>query len=80
MLHITPKHLTKCVKQSTNQTPTDFIFQMLMLEAKVLLKETNLTISEIAFSLSFDDDAYFNRFFKNIAGITPNNYRKSVKL
>jgi len=79
MLHITPKHLTKCVKQSTNQTPTDFIFQMLMLEAKVLLKETNLSIAEIAFSLSFDDDAYFNRFFKNISGMTPNNYRKSVK-
>ena len=79
MLHITPKHLTKCVKQSTNKTPTDFIFQMLILEAKVLLKETDLTISEIAFSLSFDDDAYFNRFFKNIEGVTPNNYRKSVK-
>jgi len=79
MLNITPKHLAKCVKQTTNQTPTDFIFQMLILEAKVLLKETDLTISEIAFSLSFDDDAYFNRFFKNITGMTPNNYRKSVK-
>jgi AraC family transcriptional regulator, transcriptional activator of pobA len=76
LLNITPKHLTKSVKQSTGNTPTDFIHKMLILEAKVLLKETNQSVSEIAYQLSFEDTAYFNRFFKQHTGIAPAGFRK----
>jgi AraC-like DNA-binding protein len=76
LLNITPKHLTKCIKQATGKTPTTFINQMLVLEAKVLLKETQLTISEIAYQLNFEDPAYFNRFFKKHAAQTPSMFRK----
>jgi AraC-like DNA-binding protein len=75
LLNITTKHLTKCVKQASGETPRYFIQKMLILEAKVLLKETNLSVSEIAYQLSFQDAAYFNRFFKQHAGITPVNFR-----
>jgi AraC-like DNA-binding protein len=76
LLHITPQHLTKCIKQATGKTPTAYINQMLVLEAKVLLKETRLTISEIAYQLNFEDPAYFNRFFKKHAAQTPSMFRK----
>lgn len=76
LLNITPKHLTKCVKQATGNTPTEFIYRMLILEIKVLLKETTLSVSEIAYQLSFEDTAYFNRFFKLHAGVTPAVFRK----
>lgn len=75
MLNITPKHLSKSVKQATNETPMDFIYKMLILEAKVLLKETTSTVSEIAFQLSFDDAAHFGRFFKQHTGNTPIEFR-----
>lgn len=77
LLNITPKHLTKSVKQSTGNTPTDFIQKMLILEAKVLLKETNQSVSEIAYQLNFEDTAYFNRFFKQHTGIAPASFRKN---
>jgi AraC family transcriptional regulator, transcriptional activator of pobA len=76
LLNITPKHLTKCVKQATGETPMDFIYKMLILEAKVLLKETMLTASEIAYQLSFEDAAHFGRFFKQHTGSTPACFRK----
>ena len=77
LLNITPKHLTRSIKQSTGNTPMDFIQKMLILEAKVLLKETNHSVSEIAYQLSFEDTAYFNRFFKQHTGIAPASFRKN---
>lgn len=77
LLNITPKHLTKSIKQSTGNTPMDFIQKMLILEAKVLLKETNHSVSEIAYQLSFEDTAYFNRFFKQHTGIAPASFWKN---
>jgi AraC family transcriptional regulator, transcriptional activator of pobA len=75
LLNITTKHLTKSVKKATGETPMDFIYKMLILEAKVLLKETSLTVSEIAYQLSFDDAAHFGRFFKQHTGNTPIEFR-----
>lgn len=77
LLNITPKHLTKCVKQATGNTPMEFIYRMLILEVKILLKESSLSVAEIAYQLSFEDTAYFNRFFKLHAGITPAVFRKT---
>lgn len=76
LLHITPKHLTKCIKQATGKTPTAYINQMLVTDAKVLLKETQLTISEIAYQLNFEDPSYFYRFFKKHTAQTPSMFRK----
>jgi AraC family transcriptional regulator, transcriptional activator of pobA len=76
LLNVTPKHLTKCVKQATGETPMDFIYKMLILEAKVLLRETTLTVSEIAYQLSFDDTAHFGRFFKQHTTSTPARFRR----
>ncbi|MEY3241124.1 MAG: hypothetical protein RIR11_2562 [Bacteroidota bacterium] len=76
LLNITPKHLTKSIKQSTGETPMNHIFKMLVLEAKVLLHDTTMSIAEIAYQLSFEDAAYFNRFFKQHTGVTPSAFRK----
>jgi AraC family transcriptional regulator, transcriptional activator of pobA len=77
LLNITTKHLTKCVKQSSGETPMDFIQKMLVLEAKVLLKETSQSVAEIAYQLSFEDAAYFNRFFKQHTGVAPASFRNT---
>jgi AraC family transcriptional regulator, transcriptional activator of pobA len=75
LLNITTKHLTKSVKNATGETPMNFIHKMLILEAKILLKDTTLSVAEIAYQLSFEDAAYFNRFFKQHTGVTPSTYR-----
>ncbi|HEX8548431.1 MAG TPA: helix-turn-helix domain-containing protein, partial [Cytophagaceae bacterium] len=71
LLNVTSKHLTKSVKKSTGEPPMNFIYKMLILEAKVLLRDTTQSVAEIAYQLSFEDAAYFNRFFKKHSGLTP---------
>jgi AraC family transcriptional regulator, transcriptional activator of pobA len=78
LLNITTKHLTKSVKNATGETPMNFIHKMLILEAKILLKDTTLSVAEIAYQLSFEDAAYFNRFFKQQTGFTPTTFRNTV--
>jgi AraC family transcriptional regulator, transcriptional activator of pobA len=79
LLNITTKHLTKSVKNATGETPMNFIHKMLILEAKILLKDTTLSVAEIAYQLSFEDAAYFNRFFKLQTSMTPSTFRKKVE-
>jgi AraC family transcriptional regulator, transcriptional activator of pobA len=75
LLNITTKHLTKSVKNATGETPMNFIHKMLILEAKILLKDTKQSVAEIAYQLKFEDVAYFNRFFKQHTGMTPSTFR-----
>jgi AraC family transcriptional regulator, transcriptional activator of pobA len=79
LLNITTKHLTKSVKNATGETPMNFIHKMLILEAKILLKDTTQSVAEIAYELKFEDTAYFNRFFKQHAGMTPSTFRNKVE-
>jgi AraC-like DNA-binding protein len=78
-LAVTPKHLSKVVKDETAKTPSDFIDEMLMMEIKALLRHSPLNISEIAYQLDFSDPSYFTNFFKKHQGITPVQYRNEKK-
>ncbi len=78
MLAVTPNHLNKCVKSVTGQSAHDLISEMILLEAKVLLKQTTLSISEIAYQIGRNEIADFTRFFKKNAGMNPGEYRRMV--
>jgi AraC-like DNA-binding protein len=49
-----------------------------MLQAKRLLTNPNLTITEIAWQLNFTDNSYFTKFFRKIAGVSPEEFRKNI--
>ncbi len=76
MLFVTPNYLNKAVKQITGQTALEQVHEMLILEAKVLLKQSDLNISGIADYLNFENASYFTRLFKKRTGQTPLDYRK----
>ncbi|MBA4167790.1 MAG: helix-turn-helix transcriptional regulator [Chitinophagaceae bacterium] len=76
ILAVSPNHLNRVVKAVTARTASDTIREMLVLEAKSLLKHTDSTIAEIAYQLDFSNPASFNRFFKAGAKETPLTYRK----
>ncbi|MFD2934734.1 helix-turn-helix domain-containing protein [Spirosoma flavum] len=78
LLAVTPNHLNKCVKETTGKPTSILIAEMLLLEAKVLLGQPGLSISEIAYRLSFDDLSYFARFFKKHTGLNPTEYRQKA--
>ena len=76
MLSVSPDHLNKCVKATTGRTSQELLFDMILLEAKVLLKQTSLSISEIAFKFSESNPSDFSRFFKGKVNKTPKEYRQ----
>ncbi|HVI43360.1 MAG TPA: AraC family transcriptional regulator [Chitinophaga sp.] len=78
MLGVTPNHLNRIVKDSTGRTASAAISDMLIQEAKAVLRHTDTTISEIAYRLDFSDPTSFNRFFREKTGITPLAFRKNA--
>lgn len=76
LLHISPNHMNKVIKRETGNSASEIINQLCILEAKVLLTQTNLDIGEIALELGFTDASYFSRYFKKHTTIAPTEYRK----
>ena len=68
-------HLNKVLKENTGKTTTDFISGRIIQEAKILLKQTNWNISEIAYSLGFEEIAHFSNFFKKQTSFAPLTFR-----
>ncbi len=75
-LFVTPKYLSQMLKEATGKTAGYFIDEMVVLEAKVLLNNPNLSVAQVADELHFSDQFFFSKFFKRIAGSTPSDYRK----
>ena len=75
MIGVTPNHLTQTLKMLTGKTSSQMIKAKQLLEIKRLLVHTNLSVSEIAGQLNFDDQSYFTKFFKRETGITPLQFR-----
>lgn len=76
MLFLTPKNLSKKISLLSKETPNDIIKNRIILESKRLLVHTELSVKEIAYSLNYEDDAYFIRFFTKNTGISPLSFRK----
>ncbi|MBS1520122.1 MAG: helix-turn-helix transcriptional regulator [Bacteroidetes bacterium] len=68
-------HLNKVLKENTGKTTTDIISSRVVQEAKILLKQTNWNISEIAYSLGFEQVAHFSNFFRKQTALTPLTFR-----
>ncbi len=74
-LGLTPKYLSKLIKQASGRSGPDWIDSFVVLEAKNMLKYTDLTIKEIVYKLHFPNPSVFYKFFKAHTGMTPSEYR-----
>jgi len=76
-LHITSQYLAIILKQQTGKTTHEWITNALIIEAKILLKHTQLSIVQISDSLNFCDPSAFGKFFKTYTKTTPFQFRKN---
>lgn len=79
MLGVTRAHLHDTCLRILGQTPLSVIHARMIDEARQRLRYTTLPIDQIAYSLGFRDPAYFNRFFKRLAGETPGVFRQRAR-
>jgi len=70
-LSVHSNHLNKVLKENTGKTTTEHIANRLIQEAKILLKQTDWNISEIAYSLGFEQLSHFSSFFKKQTHLSP---------
>jgi AraC-like DNA-binding protein len=75
-LHVSPRYLSDLLKQETGKTAIELIHIGLINEAKNRLKQNELSISEIAYTLGFDNPSYFSRLFKKEVGLSPLLFKK----
>jgi AraC-like DNA-binding protein len=75
-LGITPKYLSEMVKQVSMRTPNDWIDSYVVLEIRVLLRNTTKSIKEIAEAINFPNQSFFGKYFKDHMGMSPSEYRR----
>lgn len=76
-LNVTAKHLSRTVKKQTGYTAVEWIERYVVLEAKVLLKSSNLNIQQISDELNFPSQSFFGKYFKKLTGQSPKEFRNS---
>lgn len=75
-LCVTPQYLSRIVSQVSGKTVSHWINKATIMKARILLRDTSKTISEISEVLGFPNDSFFCSFFKRETGQTPTSYRK----
>lgn len=76
MLGVSSKTLSKCISECSGKAPLTFINDRIILEAKRLLRFSNMIVKEVGFYLGYDDPSYFVKFFKRQTGFLPTDFQK----
>ena len=76
-LHLTPKYLSKIIKDNSGKSAHAWIDDLVVLEAKALLKSTNMNVQQISDHLNFPSQSFFGKYFKRRVGISPKEFRGS---
>lgn len=74
-LNIHVNHLNRAIKKTSGKTTSRIIAERIFQEAKILLRQSDWNISEIAFSLGFTEATHFSNFFKKYAALSPTEFR-----
>ena len=77
-LNVAISHLHKTIKRFTGKTPLEWVNEAVLLESKIMLCHTVLTVNEIALKVGIHDPSYFSRLFKKHVGISPVSFRNET--
>lgn len=76
-LCVTPNHLCESVRKTINRSAGEVIRSRILIEAKRLLRHADMSVSEIAYHLNFEDPSYFARYFRKYCSVTPSIFRNN---
>ena len=72
-----PYHFARLFQQTTGESPHQFVLRERIEKAQRLLRETDVTLANIALEVGFANQSHFNRVFKRYLGLTPHAYRQT---
>ena len=76
---ITSKHLAHVIKKTTGKYPSEWMDNYVLLESKRMLRSSDESIQSISYDLNFATPSHFGKFFKTRTGMTPKEFRNSMK-
>jgi len=76
--HMSRSNLMRVFHAATGQSPIEYLLRLRIQKAMALLRNTNLTITEIALEVGFNDSNYFTRQFRKVNGASPRKFRAYV--
>lgn len=77
-MHLTPKYISVMIKTYSGRGALEWINDYVVLEAKMMLRYTDMTVQEIAYALNFPTQSAFGKYFKQQSGISPKHYRTAM--
>uniref|UniRef100_UPI003B5BF423 helix-turn-helix domain-containing protein n=1 Tax=Shewanella gaetbuli TaxID=220752 RepID=UPI003B5BF423 len=80
LAHVSISALERRFKKCLSKTPTRFIKEVRLENARLLLMEKDLPISEVAYQVGFSDHSYFTKEFRNFFGVHPTKLREQIKI
>ena len=72
-------HFIRLFKKEVNNTPLQYINQKKIEKAQLILITDSMPVKNISYLLAYEDHSYFNRLFKKLTGVTPQQYRDRYK-
>lgn len=78
LLNLTPRYFSTLIRQVSGRTPIDWISLFVIIEAKRLLSNPNISVKEVANRLNFSEQSFFGRYFKQYTGYSPSDYKSQT--
>lgn len=78
--HVSVSWFIRNFKHCTGSTPMQYILSKRIYNAEILLQDSSYNVTEIAEIVGYDNPLYFSRIFKKVKGLSPSEYRKSIKM
>jgi len=75
--HMSRSNLMRVFRKATGQTPIEYLIRLRIQRAMALLRNSTLSVTEIAFEVGFKDSNYFTRQFRRVLGQSPRSFRQA---
>ena len=75
---ITPKYLSETIRTVSRRTPNEWIDYYVVMELRVMLRNTSRAVKEIAEEMHFANQSFLGKYFKDHVGMSPTDYRKGL--
>jgi transcriptional regulator GlxA family with amidase domain len=80
LAHMSPQYFCRFFKTVTGNTLTEYVLRMRVDLAMDYLSSSAMPVTEIAYAAGFSSHSYFDRVFKRLRGVTPQEYRRQLKV
>ncbi|MDO5010188.1 MAG: AraC family transcriptional regulator, partial [Intestinibacter bartlettii] len=77
IVHLNPSYFSSIFKKEVGVSFSNYLNKIRIEQSKLLLKNTDSSIVEIALEVGFEDQSYFSKVFKNLTKMTPKQYRQN---